>query len=218
MIKVLDKGYVQLIEHMGSDLSVVNAARCSFDKVKEEFDEGDTKLIKYLAKHKHMLPFRHPQISLRIHIPIFTLRQLGKHQVGFSWSEVSRRYISTEPEFYEPTVWRKKPDGSIKQGSGENIKEGLLDNIKWFYKGSINECLSTYEELLKEVAPEMARMILPQSMYTTVYVTGSLLGWAHMFRERTSQHTQLESVKYAIAMGDIMRELYPVSLEALNEV
>ena len=145
MIKVLDKGYVQLIEHMGSDLSVVNAARCSFDKIKEEFDEGDTKLIKYLAKHKHMLPFRHPQISLRIHIPLFAKVQLGKHQVGFSWSEVSRRYISTDPEFYVPDVWRKKPDSSIKQGSGDVFDEHQQGNIKIFLDDR-EDSLSTYKE------------------------------------------------------------------------
>jgi thymidylate synthase (FAD) len=218
MIKVLDKGYVQLIEHMGSDLSVVNAARCSFDKVKEEFDEKDTKLIKYLAREKHMLPFRHPQISLRIHIPIFVLRQLGKHQVGFSWSEVSRRYISTEPEFYEPEVWRKKPDKSIKQGSGEDFSMGQQIDLVTKALISHHRSLSTYKDLLSMgTAPEMARMILPQSMYTTVYVTGSLLGWHHMYKERTTQTTQLESKEYAVAIGELMEELFPVSWEALNE-
>lgn len=215
-VKVLDKGYVQLVENMGSDLSVVNAARCSFDKVKDEFDDSDKKLINYLAKHKHLLPFRHPQISLRIHVPIFVLRQLGKHQVGFSWSEVSRRYITSEPEFYEPTIWRKKPDGSIKQGSGEEISgEWLMTSNRIL----IRQAMQEYNYLLNsDIAPEMARMLLPQSMYTTVYVTGSLLGWNHMHKERTTQTTQFESKEYAKAMSGVMKELYPISWEALNAV
>lgn len=214
-IEVLDKGFVQYVEHMGSCKSVSDAARCSFDKVKEEFDEKDTKLIKYLAREKHMLPFRHPQISLRIHVPIFTLRQLGKHQVGFSWSEVSRRYIDSDPEFYEPEVWRKRPDKSIKQGSGENVSGDWLMTSNSIL---IRQAVQEYNHLLEnDIAPEMARMLLPQSMYTTVYVTGSLLGWAHMYRERTSQTTQLESKEYAVAIGEIMEEIFPVSWEALNE-
>lgn len=214
--KVLDKGYIQLIEHLGSDLSVVNAARCSFDKVKETFDEKDKKLINYLAREKHLLPFRHPTVSLRIYLPIFVLRQLGKHQVGFSWSEVSRRYVKGDPEFYEPEVWRKKPEGSIKQGSGEeHIKSHMfythIKNVDYF------TALSTYKWLLEQgAAPEMARMILPQSMYTTVYVTGSLLGWNHLYKQRTDPHAQLETQEYARAISKIMEELYPVSWEALK--
>lgn len=215
---VLDKGYVQYVEHLGNDLSVVNAARCSFDKVKDEFDDKDAKLINYLAREKHMLPFRHPQISLRMYMPIFVLRQIGKHQVGFSFSEVSRRYVKGDPEFYEPMVWRKKPEGSIKQGSGrvvdsagiipphiQQVNESVLETYKWLMEGDDG------------VAPEMARMILPQSMYTTVYVTGSLLGWHHMYNQRTDSHAQLETQEYARAIGQIMEELYPVSWEALND-
>jgi len=220
MFECLDRGYVQLIEHMGSDLSVVNAARCSFDKIKEEFDEKDTKLIKYLAKHKHMLPFRHPQISLRVHVPIFVLRQLGKHQVGFSWSEVSRRYISTDPEFYEPslnTPWRKRPDENIKQGSGEDFPMNTQIELATQSVIINNQLIKNYKYYLEiGVAPEQARIMLPQSMYTTVYVTGSLLGWAHMYKERTSQTTQLESKKYAHAVGMVMEKLYPASWGALN--
>lgn len=216
-IEVLDKGFVQYVEHLGSDLSVVNAARCSFDKVKDEFDEKDEKLINYLAREKHMLPFRHPQVSLRMHMPIFVLRQMGKHQIGFSWSEVSRRYVKGEPEFYEPEVWRKKPEGSIKQGSGEEHPSSSMfhSHVK---EEAHFKALSTYNWLLdSDVAPEMARMILPQSMYTTVYVTGSLLGWNHLYKQRTDPHAQLEIQEYARAIGKIMEELYPVSWKALNE-
>tara|TARA_R110000737_G_scaffold36331_1_gene55697 strand:- start:725 stop:1390 length:666 start_codon:yes stop_codon:yes gene_type:complete len=220
MIKCLDKGYVQLIEHMGSDLSVVNAARCSFDKVKTEFDEKDAKLIKYLAREKHMLPFRHPQISLRVHMPIFVARQLGKHQAGFSMSEVSRRYVTGDPEFYEPslkTPWRKRPDKNIKQGSGEDFPMNAQIEIATQSVIINNRLLKNYKYFLEAgVAPEQARMILPQSMYTTVYWTGSLLGWNHLYKQRTDSHAQQETQEYGRAIGTIMEELYPVSWEALN--
>lgn len=217
-LKTLDKDYVQLIEHLGSDLSVVNAARCSFDKVKETFDEKDEKLINYLAREKHLLPFRHPTVSLRIYLPLIVLRQLGKHQVGFSWSEVSRRYVTGDPEFYLPLKWRKKPEGSIKQGSGEESDDLETFVADVLHETNIAASLSDYKILLEhDIAPEMARMILPQSMYTTVYVTGSLLGWHHMFKERTNSHAQLETQEYARAIGQIMEKLYPTSWKALNE-
>ncbi len=216
--KVLDKGYVHYVESLGSDLTVVNAARCSFDKVKDEFDEKDEKLIAYLAREKHLLPFRHPHISLRMHMPIFVLRQLGKHQVGFSWSEVSRRYVKEEPEFYEPAVWRKKPEGSIKQGSGGVLEIFKGEDIPTVVSDNYELALIDYQFLLdRGAAPEMARMILPQSMYTTVYVTGSLLGWHHLYKQRTDPHAQLETQEYARAIGKIMEELYPVSWGALND-
>jgi thymidylate synthase (FAD) len=215
---VLDKGYVQYVEHLGSDLSVVNAARCSFDKVKDEFDEKDTKLINYLAREKHLLPFRHPTVSLRIYLPIFVLRQLGKYQVGFSWSEVSRRYVKGDPEFYLPKKWRSAPEGSIKQGSGEDLGEDFQFSMNVTQGALYTESMRVYKALLANgAAPEMARMILPQSMYTTVYVTGSLLGWNHLYKQRTDSHAQLETQEYARAIGKIMEKLYPVSWKALNE-
>jgi thymidylate synthase (FAD) len=218
-ISVLDKGYVQLIEHMGSDLSVVNAARCSFDKQRDFLLEDDIRLIHYLAREKHMLPFRHPTISLRVHMPIFVARQLGKHQIGFSMSEVSRRYVTGDPEFYEPEVWRKRPEASIKQGSGEDFSMGQQIDLVTKAFISHHRSLSIYKDLLSMgTAPEMARMILPQSMYTTVYWTGSLLGWNHLYKQRTDSHAQKETQEYGRAIGTIMEELFPVSWEALNEV
>lgn len=217
-IEVLDKGFVQYVEHLGSDLSVVNAARCSFDKVKDEFDEKDEKLIKYLAREKHMLPFRHPQISLRVKMPIFVARQLMKYNIGFSWSEVSRRYVTGDLEFWTPDDLRVRPE-NIKQGSVYDEYD-LIDQ-EWAYQeiADKNEwCMNSYYQLIEAgVAPEQARAVLPASLYTTVYVTGSLLGWNHLYKQRTDSHAQLETQEYARAIGKIMEELYPVSWEALNK-
>lgn len=209
-----DIGFVELINHTkDGDLLVVNAARCSFDKQHEEFNyEKDSRLIHYLAKHEHLLPFRHPSITLRLYTPIFVLRQLGKHQVGFSWSEVSRRYISSEPEFWVPDEVRKKAD-NIKQGSSEDTLPGLWAET---FDTQSKSCLYNYNRLLDAgAAPEQARAILPQSMYTTCVVTGTLLGWYHLYNLRTEEHTQLETQEYARLIGDIMSELCPISWEAL---
>jgi thymidylate synthase (FAD) len=221
-VNCLDKGSVELITNTcKGDLLVVNAARCSFDKQHEIFDNtNDAKLIHYLAKHEHLLPFRHPSATLRIHAPIFVLRQLGKHQVGFSWSEVSRRYIDSDPDFYYPmpSEWRGRAS-DIKQGS---TNEGLSnknsievdDLVDTFYC----EAFATYQTMLEAgVCPEQARMILPQSMHTTTVTTGTLLGWFHLYKLRTEEHTQLETQEYATAVGQIMSELFPVSWEALCE-
>ena len=197
------------------DLLVVNAARCSFDKQQEIYDEKkDSKLINYLAKHGHVLPFRHPVATLRISCPIFVLRQLGKHQVGFSWSEVSRRYIKSAPVFYEHDYWREAAD-NVKQGSLEkkHKRSKLFSSIVEETNYMSLEC---YDKMIDEgVAPEQARMVLPQSMYTTCVVTGTLLGWYHLYKLRTEEHTQLETQEYAKAIGRIMGEIFPASWSAL---
>jgi thymidylate synthase (FAD) len=219
---VLNNGSIELLSNTcKGDLLVVNAARCSFDKQHEIFDETkDTKLINYLAEHGHLLPFRHPSTTLRISCPIFVLRQLGKHQVGFSWSEVSRRYINSEPAFYfpEPDEWREVAP-QVKQGSTNTsldraeaeAADELVDNLYM-------DAAHAYDELLEMgVCPEQARMVLPQSMITTTVVTGSLLGWFHMYKLRTEEHTQRETQAYANAIGEILAELFPHSWEALCE-
>lgn len=200
------------------DLLVVNAARCSFDKEHSEFDEEkDTKLINYLAREQHVLPFRHPSATLRITCPIFVLRQLGKHQVGFSWSEVSRRYITGEPEFWTPEEIRSRPD-NIKQGSVSK-DWGWTEEVLWDQFDEANkQGVKTYNELLdRGVAPEQARAVLPQSMYTTCVVTGTLLGWYHLWKLRTEAHTQIETQEYAEEIGRQMESLFPVSWRALCE-
>jgi thymidylate synthase (FAD) len=215
-VELLDRGSVELMSNtQDGDLLVVNAARCSFDKQHEIYDEKkDAKLINYLAEHGHVLPFRHPVATLRISCPIFVLRQLGKHQVGFSWSEVSRRYITSPPLYHLPTFWRTKAE-NVKQGSSsEPHKEShkLTEDAYRLAESS----LVYYEHLLEQgVCPEQARMVLPQSMYTTCVTTGTLLGWHHLYKLRTEEHTQLETQEYAQAIGEIMGKLFPVSWEAL---
>ena len=150
---------VNLIDVMGTDLSVVNAARVSFAKDSKELSEKDEKLIKYLAKHNHWSPFGHASLQFRIKAPIFVARQLVKHQVGLVWNEVSRRYVDDEPEFYIPQEWRLKADNK-KQGSSDETIEYSLGSTLEFIK-------TTYNNMLKaNIAPEMARMILPQNLYT----------------------------------------------------
>ena len=215
---VLDKGFVEPMtytEH--GDLLVVNAARCSFDKEHLEFEDKDEKLINYLAKHKHVLPFRHPSATFRIHAPLFVLRQLGKHQVGMSWSEVSRRYISTDPEFYVPEIWRGKAP-NVKQGSSLEKKVSLSVGLSLAQSSYNHMALQQYNALLESgVCAEQARIVLPQSMYTTTVTTGTLLAWHHMYTQRTDYHTQIETQEYARAIGDYLKEFFPVSWKALCE-
>ena len=203
---------VEYMCHSGDDLLVVNAARCSFGKEKQEFTDADAKLICYLAREKHVLPFRHPTVTLRCKAPIFVARQLMKHQVGMSWSEESRRYITTEPEFYWPDKWRKKAD-NVKQGSSDEEFVGAdEDNPLTLVEGLVD----WYNRMLDQgLAPEQARMILPQNMMTTWVWTGTLLSWIHMLQLRLDAHTQRETQEFAGKVADIIKSLYPVSYAAL---
>ena len=225
----------EYISHMGDDLTVVNAARVSFDKESTfdadadewgEDEQGvygiptltskDKGLIKYLASHGHWTPFSHPQITLRYTVPIFVARQEFKHIVGFTRNEVSRRYVDDTPEFYMPEVWRSRPEGSVKQGSGSSVSEEDNAQIKRHYEGQMRECLVAYTNLLNRgVAPEQARMVLPQSMYTSYYITGSLAAFARMVSQRSDAHAQVEIQELAKMVDDVIRPLYPVSWEAL---
>lgn len=217
---------VEYVDHMGNDLTVVNSARVSFNKHKEEFEEGDAKLIKYLATHGHWTPFSHPQITLREKVPIFVARQRFKHMVGFTYNEVSRRYVDDTPEFFVPDVWRSRPDGSVKQGSGtERVEVVRLPHSEEFavpidiaYGEHVEDCADLYERMLEAgVAPEQARMVLPQSMYTEYYVTGSLAAWARAYKQRIDSHSQKEIQQLAEQWGNILAPLFPVSWEALTE-
>jgi thymidylate synthase (FAD) len=222
----LEQIKVELIDCMGNDLSTVNSARVSFDKesyfeICDEdgcyLEDKDIKLIKYLAGHKHLTPFRHNQIQLRCHAPIFLVRQLGKHQAGLSWNEVSRRYVDTPPEFYTPDEWRGRPAGSIKQGSsGVSPFNG---QAQFAYDRFIKESLSLYDSMLKDgISPEMARMVLPQSMITTWYWTGNLLAFAHVYKERISEGAQLEARHFAKELDKVIATLFPVSWKSLTGV
>jgi len=159
---------VELISAMGDDLTVVNAARVSFAKHSTDFTEKDSKLIQYLAKHNHFTPFTHCVITLRETVPLFVARQRFKHTVGFSYNEVSRRYIQDNPAFYYPEYWRKKAENT-KQGSSQETVEDS-NGVASAYSKMMQNALATYNLLLlKGVCPEQARMALPQSMYTSYY-------------------------------------------------
>ena len=197
---------VQYIDHMGDDLSVVNAARVSFGKYKDFMDESDSKLIYYLAKHNHKSPFNHAFATFHVKAPIFVARQLQKHEY-MPWNEISRRYVDSEPEFYEPDYWRGR-SADKKQGS-----EGVVDAKT---RPTNQYALETYRNLLADgVAPEQARMVLPQSMYTEWYWSGSLYAFAKMCSLRLKEDTQLETQVIAEMISIEMSTMFPVSWEAL---
>ena len=232
------------IDHMGSDLSVVNAARVSFGK-KSELVEGewkedetgsyiemvlsdkDTKLIRYLAKHEHISPFGHCFASFHIKAPIFVARQLVKHKF-LRWNEISRRYVDDEPEFYVPDVWRGR-SADKKQGSEGVVDLDSLNAVGGDFHGDFGEGtlaarlawkseddFEVYDLLIKAgVAPEQARMVLPQSTMTEWYWSGSLDAFASMCKLRLKEDTQYESRLVAQQISANMAELFPVSWEAL---
>ena len=200
---------VTYIDHMGSDLSVVNAARVSFGKTHKAMTEGDTKLIHYLAKHKHMSPFGHAFASFHVKAPIFVARQLVKHKF-LRWNEISRRYVDDEPEFYIPDQWRGRADDK-KQGSGtaladQDIHIGTTQRIVFMLYESM---------LLKGVCPEQARMVLPQNTMTEWYWSGSLDAFADMCNLRCKEDTQFETSQAAQCVSQGMKNLFPISWEAL---
>lgn len=233
---------VEYLDHMGSDLSVVNAARVSFakesnwenpggidffDKTKNTLSDKDAKLISYLAKHNHWSPFAHTSISFRVKAPIFVARQMVKHQVGLVWNEVSRRYVDDEPEFYFPKVWRGRPVNA-KQGSDgvvtmmthyDGYDEGGWDNpIQNSIRIYTEESLKMYKELLQaEVAPEQARMVLPQNTMTEWIWTGSLMAFARVCKLRLDPHAQQETQEVAAFLAGYCENLFPHSWKALME-
>jgi thymidylate synthase (FAD) len=217
----------ELISYLGTDLTVVNAARVSFDKesewevnhsVRKELSSKDAALIRYLAKHDHFTPFTHCMITLRETVPIFVARQRFKHTIGFSYNEVSRRYVNDTPEFYTPDTWRGKAD-NVKQGSSEKTIEGAPElEAKEAYKNVIKHCQEEYEWLMAlGVCPEQARMVLPQSMYTSYYVTGSLSAFARAYKLRIDKHAQKEIQELAESWNNIIKDLFPVSWKALTD-
>lgn len=205
---------------------VVNAARVSFSKYHSDFEEGkDDKLINYLARENHFMPFCHPHVTLHVKAPIFVARQLAKHQIGGSWSEESRRYIDNEPEFYFPEDWHKRPDGSIKQGAGDAINRcdvfyGDFADIPEAYteKGSTQYALNQYNWMLaKGIAPEEARMVLPLNTMTEWIWTGSLMFWARVCKLRMDSHAQGATAQTAGQVDKIITPLFPVAWAALTD-
>ena len=212
---------VRCLNIMGDDLTVVNAARVSFAKASywhdvDELKEKDAKLIKYLAAHKHWTPFSQPQIQFRIKMPIFVARQWYKHTVGFTRNEESRRYISTEPQCYVPTEWRRSAE-NVKQGSSGE----LVDLWEWRQRrleDIVAHTTTLYREMIDlGVCPEQARMILPQSTYTEFVEVGSLAAYARLYSLRSSEDAQKETRDYANSVGVILRALFPHSWAALTE-
>jgi thymidylate synthase (FAD) len=210
---------VTYIDHMGTDLTVANAARVSFGKTSEMEDnmwgppylkDKDAKLIRYLAAHKHISPFGHCFASFHVKAPIFVARQLVKHKF-LRWNEISRRYVDDEPEFYVPDVWRGR-SADKKQGSDKDLEV-------WWDEGlQFSRPLSVYKRMLEEgVAPEMARIVLPQSTMTEWYWSGSLDAFADMCNLRCKSDTQAETRVVAQQIDRKMIELFPVSWDALTE-
>jgi thymidylate synthase (FAD) len=224
-----------LLAHMGNDLDVVNAAKVSFAKESKEFDDNSVRLIKYLAKHRHMSPFGHCFARFHVKAPIFVARQLVKHKF-LRWNEVSRRYVDDEPEFYTPDVWRGRAEDK-KQGSSDEVIETLhwirkdhdlsmeghteyynvMDTPNSWTARVYEEAIELYQGMLNSgVAPEQARMVLPQSTMTEWWWSGSLDAFADMCNLRCKPDTQIETRIVANEISNHMRELFPVSWRALR--
>jgi thymidylate synthase (FAD) len=244
---------VDYLDHMGTDLTVVNAARVSFDTVSTELSKKDIGLINFLARGcmskdwdaavkdmlgrtnnpddinevegmlkwaknmpTHWSPFAHAMISMRETVPIFVARQRFKHMVGFTYNETSRRYVDDTPEFHVPDVWRARPVGGIKQGSGG--VHAANDYQQGQYASFCEHALDLYHSMIEQnVAPEQARMVLPQSMLTTYWVTGSLYAWANAYIQRSDAHAQVEIQDLAKQWNTIIEPLFPHSWAALTQ-
>lgn len=225
MKNVLDKGYVRLVDVMGSDLSVVNSARVSYDKQVDELGDKDTGLIRFLAREGHTSPFRHASLQFEIYAPLMVARQWWKYIIGSShqdnmaaWNESSRRYITEEPVFHIPAMdeWRSKPENS-KQGSGEVVPKIIGKKAT----DSLTEYLDNGERLYNDameagICAEQARLFLPAyGMYVRWYWTASLYGVAHFLNQRLEHDAQKEIQDYAKAVHELSVEKFPVSMEAL---
>lgn len=225
-INVLDNGYVRLVDTLGNDLSIVNAARVSYDKESEEFSSNDGKLLKFLIKEGHTSPFRHAALTFEIYAPLFVARQWWKYAVASThiddqngWNESSRRYITEEEQFYIPSAssWRSKPENS-KQGSGEPIhfEEGA------YFTNKLNDLIVDSTKLYHEamdanIAPEIARLFLPAySMYVRWRWTVSLQGILTFLDQRLEHDAQWEIQKYAVAVKDLSNESFPETFKAFN--
>ena len=227
MIKsdVLDKGFIEVVDSLGSDLTVVNSARVSFGKRKDKFDKSDERLVRYLAKYKHYSPFRHLQVQFHIKAPEFVMRQWYKHVVGIettsnsstkdhAWNEISGRYVEYD-EFYEPTEFRKQSEDN-KQAS-----DGLIDdqkNTSILWTTAQQHSVSAYKEMLKRgMAKEQARSILPLTLYTEVYWTASFQAVMNFIELRNEKTSQIEIQEYAKVMLEQMKEVFPKTTELWSE-
>lgn len=220
------KQSVELLDWCGDDLSVVNAARVSFAKQSRwsnvgeyehaggdlELPEKDAKLINYLAKHKHKSPFNHCFMSFRVKAPIFVARQLVKHEY-LPWNEVSRRYVTEEPEFFVPAEWRKAAE-NVKQGSSDEVCYDVYDIAHQSTEGALLD----YKRMLERgCCPEQARMVLPQNTMTEWIWSGTLFAFAKMCKLRLDPHTQKETQEIAKMIDGEAKVQFPVSWQALMQ-
>ena len=216
-IQVGNNGFVELVDTMGNDLSVVNAARVSMGKRKAVFEPEDEKLIQYLAKEGHTSPFRHAFLSFHVKCPLFVKGQFDKHQVGISINTISGRYVQTADDWYIPYFFR---------GAAENVKQGSTiepvannENLLALYDKHYELSLKLYQGMLSQgVCREQARTVLPQGMNTEFYMSGSLQAFVHFIKLRTDEHAQREIQEYGFAFRKIVMELFPVSMKALLEL
>ena len=225
--QVLDKGFIEVVDSLGNDLTVVNSARVSFGKRKKKWDKSDERLVRYLAKYKHYSPFRHLQVQFHIKAPEFVMRQWYKHVVGIettsssstkdhAWNEISGRYVPVE-DFYYPSVWRKQSDDN-KQAS-----EGVLDDLQQKrMDGVFNEYMRqlemAYDRMIDAgMAKEQARIILPLNQYTEVYWTASFQAIMNFIELRNEKTSQIEIQKYAKVLLDLMRDVYPMTTKLWSE-
>jgi thymidylate synthase (FAD) len=223
--EVLDKGFIEVVDSLGNDLTVVNSARVSFGKRKEKWDKSDERLVRYLAKHKHYSPFRHLQIQFHIKAPEFVMRQWYKHVVGIettsnsstkdhAWNEISGRYVEYD-EFYEPTEFRKQSEDN-KQASDGLIE--LQSNTRSLWESTQQNCISAYKEMLSRgMAKEQARTILPLTLYTEVYWTASFQAVMNFIELRNEKTSQIEIQEYAKVLLDLMFEVYPMTTKLWAE-
>lgn len=215
---ITSKISVELIDHMGSDVNIVNAARVSFDKQVSEMSDRDEKLMQYLADHNHWSPFAHTSITVKCKAPLFLARQLVKHQVGGSWNEVSRRYVDSEPEFYLPSKYHGRPDNK-KQGRGTELGSDTSAMVMSAIGTISANALSIYQTLLEDgLAPEEARMVLPLNTMTDWYWTGSVVFFARVFNLRADSHAQLAAQEFAHKLSDEVKDVYPTAWKVLTNV
>lgn len=211
---------VDFIERWGTDKTVARAARVSFnsdDLSTDELSAKDERLINYLAKHKHTSCFEHMGATLKLKVPIFIARQIQRHRT-FSYNEISRRYVDSPPEFFWPDKWRGRATDK-KQGSSDTEvtdMNGASYTVDQVARWAANHALSCYNDMLANgVAPEQARMILPQNLYTEMYMSGNLRAWSHFLHLRLDGHAQKEVQDVAQMVADILNPLFPVSMKAL---
>lgn len=224
--EVLDKGFIEIIDKLGSDLTVVNSARVSFGKRKEKYDDNDRKLVRYLAKNKHWSPFRHMMVQFHVKAPEFVMRQWYKHVVGIettsgsstkdhAWNEISGRYVPVS-DFYKPDNWRKQ-SGDNKQASEGSIEDQKTANE--IFESAMEFILVSYQKLLDAgVAKEQARMLLPLNQYSEVYWTASFQAIMNFIDLRVEATAQWEIQQYALAMKEMMFEIFPETTKIWFEV